>query len=129
MRGGPESGQGHVAIGDPKNSELVARKAEVRRLREEFRASERRVYGLMEVPRSSCRYRSRRDDGWLRERQLCLAREHFPGRVTLYEIVFGSVRIFGSRVMVQRSSFQIRKSWEQDWRLQPLESSPSTIDH
>jgi hypothetical protein len=48
----------------------------VRRLREEFRASERRVCGLMEVLRSSCRYESRRDDGWLRERLLELAREH-----------------------------------------------------
>lgn len=45
-------------------------------MREEFRASERRVCGLMKVPRSSCRYQSRRDDGWLRERLLALAREH-----------------------------------------------------
>jgi len=47
----------------------------VRRLREEFLASERRVCGLMEIPRMSCRYRSRRDDSVLRERLIELARE------------------------------------------------------
>jgi putative transposase len=47
----------------------------VRRLIEEFRASERRVCGLMEIPRMSYRYRSRRDDSELRERLLALARE------------------------------------------------------
>jgi putative transposase len=48
----------------------------VRRLVDEFRASERRVCGLMEIPRMSCcRYRSRRDDSGLRERLLKLARE------------------------------------------------------
>jgi Transposase and inactivated derivatives len=45
-------------------------------LREEFQASECRVCGLMRVPRSSCRYGSRRDDDWLRERLLALAQEH-----------------------------------------------------
>ena len=47
----------------------------MRRLREEFRASERRVCGLMEVPRMTYRYKSCRDDGELRERLLELARE------------------------------------------------------
>ena len=47
----------------------------MRRLQEEFHASERRVCGLMEIPRMSCRYRSRRDDSVLRERLLTLARE------------------------------------------------------
>jgi len=47
----------------------------VRRLREEFTASERRVCELMEIPRMSYRYRSRRDDRALRERLLELARE------------------------------------------------------
>lgn len=75
--GGSESGQGHVAIGDPKKLPgLVARKTEVRRLREEFRASERRICELMSVARSSCRYESRRDDGVLRDRLQELAREH-----------------------------------------------------
>ena len=45
-------------------------------MREEFRASERRVCELMGVPRSSCRYESRRDDGVLRDRLQELAREH-----------------------------------------------------
>ena len=47
----------------------------MRRLVDEFRASERRVCGLMEIPRMSYRYRTRRDDNALRERLLALARE------------------------------------------------------
>jgi len=47
----------------------------VRRLIGEYHASERRVCGLMEIPRMSYRYRSRRDDTALRERLLELARE------------------------------------------------------
>ena len=47
----------------------------MRRLREEFSTSERRVCGLMEIPRMSCRYRSRRDDHVLRHRLVELARE------------------------------------------------------
>ena len=47
----------------------------MRRLIEEFQASERRVCGLMEIPRISYRYQSRRDDTALRERLLALARE------------------------------------------------------
>jgi putative transposase len=41
----------------------------------EFHASERRACELMEIPRMSCRYQSRRDDSGLRERLLELARE------------------------------------------------------
>lgn len=48
----------------------------MRRLREEFRTSERHVCELMQISRSSCRYRSRRDDSDLRERLQGLAREH-----------------------------------------------------
>jgi putative transposase len=48
----------------------------VRRLPGEFQASERRVCELMGVARSSCRYRSRRDDSELREQLQALAREH-----------------------------------------------------
>jgi putative transposase len=47
----------------------------VRRLIGEFHTSERRVCGLMEIPRMSYRYQSRRDDTDLRERLLELARE------------------------------------------------------
>ena len=47
----------------------------MRRLREEFPTSERRICELMEIPRMSHRYRSRRDDNGLRERLLELARE------------------------------------------------------
>jgi putative transposase len=47
----------------------------VRRLKEEFPSSERRFCELMEIPRMSYRYESRRDDSGLRERLLELARE------------------------------------------------------
>jgi putative transposase len=47
----------------------------VRRLVEEFPASERRVCELVKIPRMSYRYRSRRDDQNLRARLLTLARE------------------------------------------------------
>lgn len=43
---------------------------------EEFRSSERHVCELMAVPRSSGRYRSRRDDSQIQERLRELAREH-----------------------------------------------------
>ena len=48
----------------------------MRRLLEEFRASERHVCEQMAVPRSSGRYRSRRDDSEVQERLRELAREH-----------------------------------------------------
>jgi len=71
-----EPRQGHAAIGESKKlTGFVERRAEVRRLRGEFITSERRVCGLMEIPRMSYRYQSRRDDSALRERLLALARE------------------------------------------------------
>jgi len=45
-------------------------------LLEEIRASERHVCELLAVPRSSGRYRSRRDDSLVEERLRKLAREH-----------------------------------------------------
>ena len=47
----------------------------MRRLLEEFKSSERHVCELMAVPRSSGRYRSRRDDSHIQERLRELARE------------------------------------------------------
>ncbi len=47
----------------------------MRRLPEEFRAGERRVCDLIEVPRTTYRYRSCRNDNALRERLVELARE------------------------------------------------------
>jgi len=47
----------------------------VRRLREEFAISERHGCELLSIPRSSYRYRSRRDDAGLRQRLEELARE------------------------------------------------------
>jgi len=74
---GTKSRQGHAAVGHKKKLPgLVARRVEVRRLLEEFRASERHVCELMAVPRSSGRYRSRRDDSLVQERLRELAREH-----------------------------------------------------
>jgi|SRR5579883_949619 len=55
------------------------RRAEVRRLIGEYDRSERRVCGLMEIPRMSYRYQSRRDDSDLRERLLELARDRRGG--------------------------------------------------
>jgi putative transposase len=51
------------------------RREEVGRLRGEYGTSERHACELLEAPRSSCRYRSRREDGGLRERLRELARE------------------------------------------------------
>ncbi len=48
----------------------------MRRLLAEFKASERHVCELMAVPRSSGRYRSRRNDSQIQERLRELAREH-----------------------------------------------------
>ena len=48
----------------------------MRRLLAEFTSSERHVCELMAVARSSCRYRSRRDDSRIQERLRELAREH-----------------------------------------------------
>ena len=48
----------------------------MRRLLAEFKTSERRVCELMAVPRSSGRYRSRRDDSQVQQRLRELAREH-----------------------------------------------------
>ena len=48
----------------------------MRRLLGEFKTSERHVCELMAVPRSSCRYQSRRDDSHIQERLRELAREH-----------------------------------------------------
>src|ERR1035437_8438017 len=74
--GRPQPRQGHAAIGNLKKlTGLVERRAEVRRLKEEFPPSERRVRELMEIPRMNYRYQSRRDDSVLREHLLALARE------------------------------------------------------
>jgi len=67
--GGFEPPQGHAAVGDSKKlTERVERRTEVRRRREELSISERRICELMEIPRMSYGYRSRRDDSGLRER-------------------------------------------------------------
>ena len=74
--GGPKSGQRRAAIGDPKKPlGLVARRAEVQRLTQEFEFSQRHACELVEIPRSTHRYRGRKDDGALRERLLALAHE------------------------------------------------------
>jgi HTH-like domain len=54
---------------------LVERTAEVQRLRAEFATRERQACELMSIPRSSCRYRSRRDGSMLRQQLIELAHE------------------------------------------------------
>jgi putative transposase len=51
------------------------KRAEVQQLKAEFSTSERHACELMSIPRSSCRYRSRRDDTRLREQLMELARQ------------------------------------------------------
>jgi putative transposase len=48
---------------------------EVKRLKEEFRFSERHACELMSIPRSSCRYQSRKDDSGLRQQLIELAKQ------------------------------------------------------
>jgi hypothetical protein len=70
------AGQRCIAIGDPKKlTGLVAKRAEVQRLKQEFDFSERHACELMSIPRSSFRYCGRRDDSRLREQLIELARE------------------------------------------------------
>ena len=59
-----------------KNSVGSYGREEVKGLLEEIKARERQVCGLMELPRWSGRYRSRRDDNQVQERLRGLAREH-----------------------------------------------------
>ncbi len=47
----------------------------MQRLRAEFATSERHACELMSIPRSSCRYESRRDDSVLRQQLIELAHE------------------------------------------------------
>ena len=77
----------------------------MRRLREEFSTSERRVCGLMEIPRMSCRYRSRRDDNALRQRLVELARE---------KPRFGYRRL---HVMLRRDQPEARINHKRVWRV------------
>jgi hypothetical protein len=72
--GGSESGQRHAAVGHPKKLPgLVEKRAEVQRLRAEFATSERHVCELLNIPRSTCRHRSCRDDSALRQQLMELA--------------------------------------------------------
>lgn len=74
----------------------------MRRLREQYPASERRVCGLLEVPRSSCRYRSRRNDGWLAERLQDLAREHPRFGYRRLHVLLGREQVVVNHKKVQR---------------------------
>src|SRR5438128_12645888 len=74
--GGSEPGQGSAAVGDSKKRlELVALKAAVEQVREEYAFSERRACGAMTVAVSSYRYQAGRWDEPLRTWVVELARE------------------------------------------------------
>jgi putative transposase len=74
----------------------------VRRLLGEFKSSERHVCELLEVPRSSCRYKSRRDDNELRERLQGLAREHPRFGYRRLHMLLGREQITVNHKKVQR---------------------------
>src|SRR5438477_2317710 len=74
--GGSEPGQGSAAVGDSKKRvELVALKAAVGQVQEEYAFSQRRACGVMTMAVSSYRYQTRRWDEPLRTRLVELARE------------------------------------------------------
>jgi acetyl esterase/lipase len=98
---------------------FVGRRAGVRRLQDEFRASERRVYELMEVPRSSCRYKSRRNDTWLRERLLGLAREHLRCGCLRLHVLLGREQIALNHKKMQRVYRELRLMVKRTRRKRP----------
>jgi putative transposase len=71
-------------------------------LLDEFKSSERHVCELMEMPRSSCRYKSRRDDNELRERLQGLAREHPRFGYRRLHVLLGREQITVNHKKVQR---------------------------
>lgn len=105
----------------------------MRRLREEFRAGERRVCGLMKVPRSNCRYQSRRDDGWLRERLLALTREHPRFGYRRLQVLLRREEIKVNHKRVQRMYGELglavkrnrRKRLHREPRPRPILTAPS----
>jgi transposase InsO family protein len=94
--GGSESGQGSSAVGDPKKRlELVALKAAIEQVQQEYAFSERRACRLMTMAVTTYRYRSQRTDEPLRTRLVELARE---------KPRFGYRRL---QVLLQRSGEQV----------------------
>ena len=74
--GGSQFGKGSTAVRDSKKRvELVARKAAIEQVREEFAFSQRRACHLMTVAVSSYRYQTSRSDEPLRTKLVELARE------------------------------------------------------
>jgi hypothetical protein len=72
--GGPELGQRSLAVGDPKKRlELVALKAAIGQMREDYAFSERRACRVMMLAVTTYRYRSLRSDEPLRTRLVELA--------------------------------------------------------
>src|SRR5438034_10485765 len=71
-----ESGQGSIAVGDPKKRvELVALKAAIGQMKQEYAFSERRACGVVMVAVSTYRYETRRSGELLRTTLVELARE------------------------------------------------------
>jgi putative transposase len=101
-------------------------------LREQFEASERRVCGLLEVPRSSCRYQSRCNDTWLRERLQELAREHPRFGYRRLHVLLEREEIVVNHKKVQRVYRELgltvkrtrRKRLKRELRPRPLLTAP-----
>src|SRR5580658_2015723 len=94
--GGSKSGQGSPAVGDPKKRlELVALKAAIEQVQQEYAFSERRACRLMTMAVTTYRYRSLRTDEPLRTKLVELARE---------KPRFGYRRL---QVLLQRSGEQV----------------------
>jgi putative transposase len=99
---------------------LVVRRAEVQRLVEEFSASQRHACELLEIPRSSCRYVSRRDDTELRERlmELARAKPRFGYRRLSILLQREGRRVNHKRVqrVYRAAGLQVKRIRRNDWR-------------
>jgi putative transposase len=100
---------------------------------DEFKSGEHHVCELMEVPRLSCRYRSRCDDSQLREQLQALAREHPRFGYRRLHVLLGREQIRVNHKKVQRVYRELglmvkrnrRKRLQSELRLRPVLTAPS----
>lgn len=104
------------------------RKAEVQRLREEFAFSQRHACELMEIPRSTHRYMSRKDDSALRERLVALAHEQPRYGYRRLRVLLRSCGLCVNHKRVHRvyraAGLQVRRI-RRAWRWKPTRASPA----